>query len=774
MKIAVVIHAFYPDVFQEIAGYLEKVNTPIDIYITTPHSLEKFSWQDSRLQAIEVTVNLGMDVLPFLLVVEKYNLWKYDLVIKLHTKNNLNQNSTNMMRIYLDTLLTDDALSAIALSMKQHIVGLWGPLAFARHIDKLIYKNREKLERFKSITQCYYPESGVMFFAGTMFGIKGHLLKMLSAQCKKINHLIKNEKIKQSTYSDGSYVHALERFFPILVKSQAYDIGIINPREFDQKSTYTVFSDKEYASDSYERFFRLGSNDVSNRWLGLSSYIKLDYLKVVDFTKYSTALSLEKKQQLNLVAHYLFFADHLRETWRFENGFSSLLYRLIREDVFRSGTPSAYHYILRGKKEKPTIFTEVMCEELISRFVPNTTATANFFNHQKAGTDFRQILASMGNIEVVTNRKLCNETSYQPACDIQKVSFLQLIEDYVPETISARDILKLQIEHDDFMGAMVTVKNVINKTLLTPDTIEILSVCYTLKRQWDLALRYWRLYQQSKTNPNLLLSIKSNRLIQYDVEYDPIKMFGDKTSFCNTSTLKRVDWEKDKICIYTSLFGNYDDLPIIQTEIPVYIDLIAFTDRKYWNADFRWKQIICEPESGSSNLAAKKYKIFPHKYLKEYDYSLFVDANTVFTGNIDELVSMLLDSGKFTMWRHPFRTDLLKEACAIIGMRKAKPQPVIDQVRSYIGEGIPRDTGLCEGSFIWREHFDSRVVDFMEEWWRHIKMYSYRDQLSLCFLMWHKNFYPRLIDDELGTSRENIFFYKTIHKKDVKKVQKSK
>jgi|SanBayMetagenome_1026888.scaffolds.fasta_scaffold00446_4 hypothetical protein len=766
MKIAIVVHVFYPEVFHNnIATYLNKLSTPIDLYITTPHKLKSSDYQSVHYRVIERTRNLGMDVLPFLFAVNKHKLWTYDLVIKIHTKNNFNQKSIDMMQIYLDSLLTDDALSAIGLSItSQNTIGLWGPLAFARHIDKLMYRNRDKIEQLKDITGCYHPGKSVIFFAGTMFGIRGYLLKKLSLQYSKINHLLNLENIRQSTYNDGSYAHTLERFFPILVKSQAHDIGIINPREFSQKNIYTVFSEREYASESYEKFFQLGSNDASYRWLELSNALKLDYSQIVDFLKYSQALLLRKELSLNLNAHYLFFSDHFSEAWRFENNFSSSLYKIVREDVFRSGIPSAYHYISRGRIERPTIFTKLMCTELISKFLPNHLTSSKFFDAIEENTDFRQILTAIGNIEVITQQKKCNTIPGNALVDSSTVSILHLIEHYIPEIIAARDILKLQTEHEDFIGAMATAENIISQAPLTPDIVEILAICYTLNHEWDLAVRYWTIYHQSSANPNFLISIKSHRLLQYDMEYDPLKIYNNKTSFCNKDIIGELNLDHNKICIYTSLFGNYDDLPLVQTDIPAGIDLIAFTDQQRLDVDSRWKQIICPANSTSDNLSAKEYKILPHKYLKEYSYSLFVDANTVFTGNIQQLILMLLDSGKFTMWRHPLRTDLLKEGCAILGWRKAKPQPIIDQIKAYVSAEIPNNTGLCEGSFIWRQHSDSCITDFMEEWWRHIEMYSHRDQLSLCFLMWQKNLYPKLIDDEFGTSRENVFFYKTLHK----------
>lgn len=765
MKIAIVVHAFYSKVFDDIAIYLSQLNTPIDLYITTPHPQESVSCLNLPYQVIEKTKNLGMDVLPFIFSVNKYRLWTYDLVIKIHTKNNFNQKSIDMMQIYLDSLLTDDALSAISLSMtSQYKIGLWGPLPFARYVDKLLYRNRDKVEHLKEITGCYYPSENVIFFTGTMFGIRGSLLKKISQHFFKISHLINLENTAQITSNDGSYAHALERFFPIVVKSQAYDIGLINPREFSQENRYTIFSEQDYESSSYEKFFQLGSNDASRRWLELSNYLQLDYSKIVNFLKYAQCLSLKKEFNLNLNAHYLFFGDYLDETWQFESNFSSSLYKLLREDVFRTGIPAAYHYLWRGRIERPTIFTKSMCIELILKFLPHHLTSSKLFDEIGEDENFRQILGSLGNIDVITKQKKFNTTSGDSFLESTTVSILHLIEQIIPEMMSARDILKLQIEHEDFIGVMTNAENTISKLPLTPDIVEILAICYTLNHEWDLSLKYWKLYQQSMSNSNLLLSIKSHRLIQYDIKYDPVKIYRDKTSFCSTYMIRELRIDEHKICIYTSLFGDYDDLPLVETDIPPEIDLIAFTDQKRLDVASRWKQIICQPDSTSDNLSAKKYKILPHQYLKEYNYSLFVDANTVFTGNIEQLILMLLESGKFTMWRHPLRTDFLKEACAILGWRKAKPKPIIDQIKAYVGAGIPRDTGLCEGSFIWRQHSDPSIVDFMEEWWRQIEMYSHRDQLSLCFLMWQKNLYPKLIDDEFGTSRDNVFFYKTLHK----------
>ena len=74
--------------------------------------------------------------------------------------------------------------------------------------------------------------------------------------------------------------------------------------------------------------------------------------------------------------------------------------------------------------------------------------------------------------------------------------------------------------------------------------------------------------------------------------------------------------------VYTALFGDYDDLlePVPSNDC----DYICFTDNTQLQSNI-WKvQIV------SGNLSAKMmnrlYKIKPHKYLKNYKASIYVDS----------------------------------------------------------------------------------------------------------------------------------------------------
>lgn len=224
---------------------------------------------------------------------------------------------------------------------------------------------------------------------------------------------------------------------------------------------------------------------------------------------------------------------------------------------------------------------------------------------------------------------------------------------------------------------------------------------------------------------------------------------------------KPVCIDDHSICIYTVLFGEYDDL-LPPVYLPGGIKLYCVTDRE--RNVYGWEDIVVPVESGESLLEARRFKILPHLLFSEFDYSLFVDANTLFTGDIELLISQYLLGRKFVMWRHPERNGISLEVMGILKGKKSDPSKTIEQLELYLNqEGLPRGTGLCESSFVWRSHRDKELTEFMEDWWSEVLNRTRRDQLGLCLLMWKKNLRPEILPEKLGDSRRNCFFLKLRH-----------
>lgn len=204
-------------------------------------------------------------------------------------------------------------------------------------------------------------------------------------------------------------------------------------------------------------------------------------------------------------------------------------------------------------------------------------------------------------------------------------------------------------------------------------------------------------------------------------------------------------------CIYTTLFGAYDTLqPILNP--PQGIDCICFSD-----SDIQvegWKTVVV-PSGDGGVRGAKHYKILPYAHLHGYDASLFVDASTLIHGRIKDFVERWCLNDPFVMWRHSARCDVYDEADAILALQKVEPQGVIDQIIRYEQAGLPKNTGLVEGGFIWRHHGDESVADFMLAWDEETRNGSSRDQLSLGFLMWKRQTRPKTFPRMLGNIRQN-------------------
>lgn len=204
-------------------------------------------------------------------------------------------------------------------------------------------------------------------------------------------------------------------------------------------------------------------------------------------------------------------------------------------------------------------------------------------------------------------------------------------------------------------------------------------------------------------------------------------------------------------CIYTTVFGAYDTLqPILNA--PENVDCICFADSHIEVEG--WKTIVV-PSGRGGVRGAKEYKILPHVHLSEYDASLFIDANTLVHGRIEDFVERWCLGYPFVMWRHSGRCDVYDEADAILALYKAEPQIVINQIMKYEQAGLPHETGLVEGGFIWRHHSDAVVSNFMEAWAAETRNGSARDQLSLGFLMWKLQTRPKTFPSYLGNIRQN-------------------
>lgn len=200
-----------------------------------------------------------------------------------------------------------------------------------------------------------------------------------------------------------------------------------------------------------------------------------------------------------------------------------------------------------------------------------------------------------------------------------------------------------------------------------------------------------------------------------------------------------------KKVIYTVITGGCDKLrePVIKA--PGW-DWVCFTDNPELISK-GWQIRLINENHFDSKKISRKIKILPHFYLSEYDLSLYIDSYILLFKNPDRFLDEVFKGEGFLTKSHPRRSDIYQEAARIIESGKADKSEVLRQVSEYKSKGFNYGM-LYENGILLRRHNLSEVIKINEAWWAEIKKHTYRDQLSLPYVVWKNKF-------KIGTFSEN-------------------
>lgn len=216
-SLAIVIHAFYPDVFEEILTFVEDLEVTLKLYVTTTKEQEDevqtILEKSGREFMLLVVNNHGRDVLPFLKMLPYVKEAQHQVVLKLHTKKSIHREDGNNWRtdIFEKLLSPDHVPEIISEISSNESVGLVGPEG---HIVPMSFYWGSNKERVIQLAQRLgLPHGEIMslkFIAGTMFYANIRALEPLM-------QLAINEDDFESENGqiDGTLAHALERVFSI-------------------------------------------------------------------------------------------------------------------------------------------------------------------------------------------------------------------------------------------------------------------------------------------------------------------------------------------------------------------------------------------------------------------------------------------------------------------------------------------------------------------------------------------------------------------------------
>ena len=195
---------------------------------------------------------------------------------------------------------------------------------------------------------------------------------------------------------------------------------------------------------------------------------------------------------------------------------------------------------------------------------------------------------------------------------------------------------------------------------------------------------------------------------------------------------------KKKRVIYTCITGGYEMLaPLTNRQSD--FDYVCFTDNSGQTSSFWELRPIPDELSGLSSVKQQRLiKICPHRYLPEYDESLWIDGSIDVISNPNTFIDKYCsDKDKSVFIRkHPSRNCIYSEGLACLKLKKDTSGNINPQLERYKKEGFPKSFGLVESNIVYRKHNDPYCIKLMDMWAIELLNGSHRDQLSFNYALW--------------------------------------
>lgn len=192
-----------------------------------------------------------------------------------------------------------------------------------------------------------------------------------------------------------------------------------------------------------------------------------------------------------------------------------------------------------------------------------------------------------------------------------------------------------------------------------------------------------------------------------------------------------------KVVIYTVIVGKYDEL-----REPLYIDdrftYLCFSNDYHEEKIGIW-EIRKFPIISNDNQRLSRYpKIKPYEFLKDFDYSVYMDASIGIVGNgFYESILLLIKQNQILAGvRNSWRDCLYDEGFRCILSKLDSPKKIIKEMRFIKREGFPSHYGMYEAGVIFRKHNDDKIIHQCNLWWNTVQNYAKRDQLCFSYTTW--------------------------------------
>lgn len=197
-----------------------------------------------------------------------------------------------------------------------------------------------------------------------------------------------------------------------------------------------------------------------------------------------------------------------------------------------------------------------------------------------------------------------------------------------------------------------------------------------------------------------------------------------------------------KVAVYTCIIGEYDSLKEPLCDIDN-IDFYLITDDKSKYSGYVGKFNIVEfnDSFGCNTLKNRYVKMNQHKFFKEYDYSVYIDGSIKILGDIRSFIKLINDNTGLAIHAHNHRNCIYDEAKVLKILKKGSLKNIDSQIMKYTNNLFPKNFGMYEACVLVTDLSNDKTKGIYNDWYNEfIRSGSFRDQLSLPYILWRKNF----------------------------------
>ncbi|HBG45609.1 MAG TPA: hypothetical protein DDW94_01305 [Deltaproteobacteria bacterium] len=222
---AVILHLYYPDLWEETSLYLRNIEGDFDLFVSIPEDVdfaEQKIFEGHRDTYIYRCENRGRDIAPFLEILSSIIDRQYKYVLKIHTKKTRHRQDGDIWRHDLmEKLLGSKMLvQKIKVTFESNLnTGVIAPQGHVLPLSFNLGANEPKVRKLAEIINIPYTGAQFQFVAGSMFWFRPLALKQLLSL-----KLSRNDFEPEQGQLDGTLAHALERFLGLLLVSSGFRI----------------------------------------------------------------------------------------------------------------------------------------------------------------------------------------------------------------------------------------------------------------------------------------------------------------------------------------------------------------------------------------------------------------------------------------------------------------------------------------------------------------------------------------------------------------------